>query len=526
MKLRSHAVYWAIGIVLLTCVPYIVGVTLTPAGGQFMGLTHNIDDGAVYLSWIRQAAHGHFFITNMYTNEPQHPAAFNAFFLVMGLFGHVTGLSAIWVYHIFRIGLSLGFLLWLPKLTGLFLGKNGQKYAVPLIGLSAGIGWMMPGARMPTGSVDAWQPEAITFLSMYLNPLFIAGLWLMCASIYSLNLAERTGRFRFAALAGLTLLVLGNVHTYDVLTVGVTWAVYLLTRCILKKRVNWRLVGLSGAAAAIALPSVIYQAHVYAIDPIFHARANTPTPSAPVWSVLSGYGFLAALALTAAVVLSHPGLRAKASYSTDAAKRMLMPGIWALVNLLIPYLPVAQQRKLLMGVHIPICMLACAAIAVLIRLVPARSRILAYVVGLLLISLSNIGFLAKDTALLAHNRTVTVFAPYVGKETVQVCNYLSTKANPSDSVFADPFLSLWLPALAGVRVYYGHWSETPQYESRLGEWFKYYGRMMVPFEREAILNKSRSSIFVGLEKDVLLDSEAAGGAKPRKIGSYAVFRLR
>jgi hypothetical protein len=526
MKSRLQAVYWAVGIVLLTCVPYIVGLLLTPPGGRFMGLTHNIDDGAVYLSWIRQAAHGHFFITNLYTNEHQPHAAFNLLFLLMGLFGRIPGLSGIWVYHIFRIALSVGFLLWVPTLARLYLDEDAQKYALPLVGLSAGIGWLMPGARMPIGPVDTWQPEAITFLSMYLNPLFVAGLWLTCAAIYFLTRAEQTGRFRFAVSAGLILLVLGNVHTYDVLTVGVTWVGYVVITALLQKRVNWRLVMLSVIAAAIALPSVIYQAHVYAIDPVYRARANTPTPSAPIWSELSGYGFVAALALATAIMFLHPRIRARMSVTAESAKLLLLPGIWAVVNLLSPYLPIAQQRKLLMGAHIPLCILACAAIAVFIRRAPEPRRALVYMVGLLILSLSNIGFLAKDTALLTHNRTVTLFPPYVRGDMIRVCDYIGATAKPNDSVFADPFLSLWLPAMAGVPVYYGHWSETPHYSDRLRLSLDYFASSAGLSERRAILRKSRCDILVGLAEDTPLDSYVTGDKTPRKIGSYAVFRLR
>ena len=50
-----------------------------------------------------------------------------------------------------------------------------------VICFSAGLGWI-PGL-WETGSlggpVDKWQPEAITFLSLYIFPLFIVSLLLM-----------------------------------------------------------------------------------------------------------------------------------------------------------------------------------------------------------------------------------------------------------------------------------------------------------------------------------------------------------
>jgi hypothetical protein len=169
---------------------------------------------------------------------------------------------------------------------------RARRFLVPLVGLSSGIGWLFGAAKAPAGPVDMWQPEAITFLSIYLNPLFCAGLILMIASLYFLVLAERTGGLRYAIYAGSLLLALGNVHTYDVITVGCVWAAYVLVRTGLDRRVPVRLILLSLIAAGMALPSVGYQFYVYKIDPVYSARVNSPTPSPALWAYLSGYGLI------------------------------------------------------------------------------------------------------------------------------------------------------------------------------------------------------------------------------------------
>lgn len=278
-------ILWAVALVALSCVPYIVGMLLTPGGYQFLGLTHNIDDGAVYLSWMRQAADGHFFIRNLFTNEPQAGGQFNILFLMMGLFARVSHIPLIWVFHIFRVGLGVVLIFAVWQFSKLFLEDARQRrLLIPLVGLSSGFGWLIPGTKMPTGSVDVWQPEAITFLSMYLNPLFLAGLVLMIGAFYWLIVAQRTGRMKSAVCAGLHLLVLGNVHTYDVITVGCVWAVYMVAVSIIERKVAWRAIILSAIAAAIAVPSIAYQFHLYQVDEVFKARANSPTPSPAMWA--------------------------------------------------------------------------------------------------------------------------------------------------------------------------------------------------------------------------------------------------
>ena len=221
---RNWVLIWAAVIVLLSSVPYLYGLANTPPGWHFVGLTHNIDDGAVYLSWMRQAADGGFFIRNLYTTEPQLAIQFNLLFLIMGWFAAITRLPLIWVFHIFRAGLGICLIWAIWRFAKLFMDDpNERRILIPLVGLSAGVGWLIPGNGPPTGPVDTWQPEAITFLSIYLNPLFLAGLILMIGAFYWLVLAHRTGCPACAALAGASLLLLGNIHTYDVFTVACVW---------------------------------------------------------------------------------------------------------------------------------------------------------------------------------------------------------------------------------------------------------------------------------------------------------------
>ena len=119
-----------------------------------------------------------------------------------------------------------------------------------------------------------------------------------------------------------------------------------------------------------------------------------------------------------------------------------------------------------------------------------------------------------------------MFAPYIAEDTIEVCDYIASKTGTDDSVFADPQMSLWLPPIAGTRVYYGHWSETPDYGRRLRQWFTYTDSSTEQPERESILRDSRCSTFVGMRDDLERDAESTGDRKPHIIGSYAVFRIQ
>lgn len=518
---------WALAIVLLASVPYIHGAAITPAGYHFVGLTQNVEDGAVYLSWTRQAADGHFYIRNLFTNDPQPKAAFNLLFLVMGCVARLTHLSCIAVYHLFRVLLGIGLLFAVYRFSMLFVSdRRARLLLIPLVGLSSGIGWLIPNVQFPTGSVDVWQPEAITFLSIYLNPLFLAGLLLMLGSLYYLILMERTGRARYAVFAGLLVLLLGNIHSYDVLTVGCVWLAYTACRAIIDRKPRWRAMALSLLAAIIALPSLAYQFHVYQIDAVYRERANTAVASPPITSFLTGFGLVLIAAIVGAAILFAE--YKKTSRDDDAPRYpFLLPVVWSVVGFAIPYIPIAQQRKLIMGLHIPLCILAAVAIARLgARWKPIFSAGLLCALMLALFQ-TNSKFLQTDIGLLSEGKTVTITVPYLTTDQLKAMDYVGAHASPDQSTLANPQFAIFLPGYADRPVYCGHWSETPEYRRKLNMFLSLVSPVVpIPTKRSILLETgSDYAVFESSwELNGLGDPSKLGLVECAHFGDVHVFR--
>lgn len=530
---RKWVLAWGAGIALVTSVPYIWGMLITPPDHQFLGLTHNIDDGAVYLSWMRQAADGHFFIRNLFTNDPHPAKAFNVLFLLMGLIARVTHLPLIWVFHLFRVGLGIVLIYVIQGFARLFIDKpEHRRILAPLVGFSAGIGWLVPGARPPTGPVDVWQPEAITFLSIYLNPLFLAGQILMLGAFGLLEAARRSGRVRDAVYAGLCLLALGNIHTYDVVTVACVWTALLLAYGVGARRLAYRTLALSLLAAVIAVPSVAYQAYLLLIDPLYHARAATPTPSPALWAYFAGYGLVLLGAMVGAG-LHVKALRAQARASSSHTFRSpLLLFVWSVVGFIVPYIPVAQQRKLVMGLHIPLCILCAAAVSHLLERVPSAARRAAAITCVALAAISSVKFMAEDMRMLSEGATAPGFSPFISRGELSALRRIREIAGPRDSVLAPPGFALFTPAFAGVAVYYGHWSETPNYGERLREWLLIDDSNAPIAVREAVLLAAGATYLVRYaqegESDPIAESQAlapgfaTGGPSGSRIEVYRI----
>lgn len=523
---RRSVLVWAIGIVLLASIPYMVGLSIAPQGYHFLGLTQNIDDGAVYLSWTRQAADGNIFIRNLFTNEPQPLGQINLLFLIMGNIARFSHLSCITVYHLFRVvlGFALIFAIW--KFSVLFIGERRERLLlIPLVGLSSGIGWLIPNVQSPVGSVDVWQPEAITFLSIYLNPLFLCALLLMLGSFYYLILAERAGRARFAVLAGIFLLLLGNIHSYDVLTIACVWLAYVLVSAIIDRRIQWRVVGLSALAAAIGALSILYQIHIYLADPVFRARANTQISSPVVTSFFTGYGLVLLAAIAGIVLLT----RCRRKSDSDKAEKSvwLFVIVWAVVGFMVPYIPIMQQRKLIMGVHIPLCILAAVALSrVFAKLKPIYA--LGLGVGLFAIVFqSNSAFMRLDIQLMAVGKTVTWCSPFISNNSLKAIEHLRAISLPESTIMADPQISLFVPGFAGRQVYYGHWSETPEYNKKAAFWAVLMNGSTPPSIKGTILRDIGCDfiVFQAGEDANIGDLSAVGLQKTAQFGETIVCKV-
>lgn len=454
--------FWTVLIVLIASAPYLVAISAEPPGAHFSGYVLNVDDDCVYGSWIRQIADGNWLIRNQFTTEPQRALQFNVFFLLLGLVARVGHLSPAAVFHIARILLGVALLLVVWKFSERFLKDREERLLViPIVGLSAGLGWIVPFMPGFQGPVDQWQTEAITFLSLYGNPLFLVGLILMIRAIHFLFKMEESGSWRDAGMAGLMLLLLGNIHTYDVLTVGAVWTAYLVVEAVCQRRIAWRSIGMSAAAAAISLPALGYQYYLYSHESVFRTRVGTPTLSPAFWAYLAGYGFVLILAAFGAW------------FALKERRQALILVVWSVVGFLMPYAPIAQQRKLVMGLHIPLAILATVAVAMIARRSGPKWGGIAAIVLVTAMIPSNLTFMARDIEFIGESRLAPYPGVYIPDSELRAMQWLRDHTKRANTVLAFPETARFVPSIAGNQVYYGHWSETPDYRGKIREWAQF-----------------------------------------------------
>jgi hypothetical protein len=488
---RGFYVFLGAVALLLSSFPYLYGYLKTPPGHVYTGLTSNIDDCMVYLSWMNEYASGRFTHRNLFSTEQSPALLFYAWFGILGILGKLFGTA--FAFHLGRVLGGAG-LLWAARwLIQLTLSKQrARKLAFALLCFASGLGWVFGGFDPAKGfyqqPIDTFSPEAITFLSLGYSPLFAPMTALMVVFVASFLNAERTGRRKDLWPACVAGAVLGNSHTYDVVPLLLAtgaWAV--LNR---PGRAAWLRLGL---VASCTLPTALYNLVASRIDPLFKARiwANEPTLTAPLWWVALGLGLPLAFAL---VALARRG---KGDFVDLPAFRLL--ACWLAAHLLCAYLPVPVQRKLLMGIHVPLCLLAGAGLSSLLGGLSKDMGRLLGPLALLLCVPGNVLSLLTDSGRLDANAGTTAARPYLTLAEKEALEWLKANATEGATLVGPdpasvkrypghfaPSLAPQVAGIAGRVVYNGHWSETFDYRRKFPTSLRFFSDQMTDKLRRSL----------------------------------------
>lgn len=519
------------------------------SGTWALGYPYNTDDHMVYAAWMRQAAEGRFLFENRFTLDPQPGLTLNVFFLLLGWLSVLVG--TLGATMIAQIGFAFSVSLLAADLIGrVYEDPTTRRIALVLALFGAGLGFLQfrnfgvalgqgdtgPFADLLKGSLpaDVWQPEAFVFSSLFSNALFGWALTLILVVIRSVALAREEKR---QVLPGfVAMLLLANTHSYDALLVGLVMVAIVVGGFVAKSMTTGWFGRGALIASGVVLPG-IWLAYVLKADPVFAARAATPTYTENFRSLLfgvlplvvlafvglfpdrqaadrtrklaglSGYGllilvlfFAAAEAPGNAFFLSAPAFAAVlvlavASAAALAEGRPVRDALvcWAFVGLIAPYFPALFQRKLAMGLSLPWAILAAVGVVMLLKPVPAQIRRFAVAVPLLILCATSAGWIVRVFELITSNVSNTTVQPVLFPPETAAMVDLLRKEGRQATVLAPPGVPLLghvsyqspsvddlnpvFVGMAGARGYAAHWSETPDYNARRVEVSTaYFGR--------------------------------------------------
>jgi hypothetical protein len=260
---------------------------------------------------------------------------------------------------------------------------------------------------------------------------------------------------------------------------------------------------------------------------VFRSRVESPVPSPALWAYLAGYGFV----LVLAAIGAWTALRER--------RGALMLVVWSVIGFALPYLPVAQQRKLVMGLHIPLAILATIAIAQITSRAGKRNVTAVAFLLVLILAPSNLLFMqdrtrmAEDIKLLKEQTTAPHVSAYLSNDELAALRWLRGHSNRDDVVLAFPDTALFTPVVAGNRVYYGHWSETPDYNEKVAEWRMFIDAATPDEWRRTFLKQAGARYIIypsqiqAIDQMQLFDLRASDYAElVFESGNMAVYRVK
>ncbi|MDQ6884376.1 MAG: hypothetical protein M3077_09120 [Candidatus Dormibacteraeota bacterium] len=452
---------FALAVVAISLLPYLLAYVKAPPGHHFAGFFFIADDATTYLAKMRQGAAGSWTWNDPYTSEAHGGVFLFSFYLFFGHLAALLHIPLIAAYHLARISGGIALVLAVDRLGRHLLEPGLRHLALTLVVLGSGLGLIAQVLGNPSvlghqlEALDLHLPELTGFYSILAIPHFAwATALIVLALVGLLRLAERPA-FGVVLVTGLTMTALTAIHPQMIPVLGLVWVAYRAVLIAWGARPHWQSLLAEAAAFAITVPLLAYNAWILYRDPTIAewARQWRHQPPGSLSLALSlGLPLIAAVIGTAVVWRRR-----------DRVLALVM--VWPPLVVALLYLPnVANiQRRLLDAIYVPLGILAAVGLRALAgRLRPARARRLERLL------LPGFCFSSAIVLAIALRFGSGAFPEaYVGNDTWQAMEWLSTHHRSDDRALSSPQAGLLMPAFAGVPVYVGHYSETLNYFDKL-----------------------------------------------------------
>jgi hypothetical protein len=459
MRIKAEERRWVIGfaivVMLITTLPYLLGYWLQGKDWIFTGFVFGVEDGNSYIAKMLSGSQGAWLFRTPYTAFPQ--SGFLAFlpYLLLGKLVAPPGAheQLVALFHLFRWAASIACILATYDFVGIFIEDvRLRRLATAVATIGGGLGWLsITGNRLP---LEMYSPESFGFLELYGLPHLALGrallLWGMV--IYLKHFQDKSKNLTVIFTCGLLWLFLGLMQP---LTVMIGWTIlgaFLIVLAVVyywrrkhAAQVDWgilkqgilRLVGLG----LISSPIVIYTAVKFLTDAflIEWARQNIIL-SPPLIDYVLAY-FL---------MIPFVVLGLKRLIKDRPVNVYLLIG-WLILFPILAYFPYNLQRRLPEGIWVVISVLGVACFSGEVTPFLEKLPIVLY-----LSFLSPIIILIGGTLGLM-NLSVPVYRPAAE---IQAFTALSDKITPGQVVLAAYDTSNALPAWVPVRTLIGHGPES------------------------------------------------------------------
>jgi len=358
---------FAIAVMLVTSVPYLIGYAVEGSDWQFTGFVFGVEDGNSYMAKMLRGAAGDWLFRTPYTAWPQGGVLAFLPYMLLGKLTAPPGqhVQLVALFQIFRIVAGIFYLLASYDFLALFIkGERWRRWGVTLVALGGGLGWLLIllGKSSWLGSLplDIYSPETFGFLMLFGLPhLSLARalvLWGLRAYLFP---ALAPWKNRSGMFTGILWLLMGLMQPLSIVLawgiVAAHWGVLLLQRLW----DHWKTKDADWAGwrpwlhkwlwiVAITAPLVIYTVWAFSADPVLKQwTAQNLILSPHPLHYLAAYGLMIPFAVAGGIHLLK-----------DKVDAHWLPIAWSLALPMFVYAPYPLQRRLAEGYWVALVVLA------------------------------------------------------------------------------------------------------------------------------------------------------------------------
>jgi hypothetical protein len=458
---RKYTLIALIGVIVcvLTFGLAILAVKTVSQEYVFGGFLFNPIDGATYLAKMFQGWQGSWKFYLPYTSDPGQGAYLNMLYILLGHLARVLHLPLIGTLYAARLAAVVAMLFSLNNfLEKSLIDPDWHVPAFVLAALASGMGWL----AIPFGEItsDLWVAEMYPFLSAYATPHFSLGLAFLLWIIAPESNAEAESRrlpwlYALAAFALAVVSPFGIAIAFVVLGSRLAWKLWPFSPAIVRSLLQSRLLLVLVAGG----PILLYDFWIIRVDPVLAGwNSQNITTSPALWDL--------ALSLSPFIWLAIPGAICTVKRRDKSAMTLVF---WAVLGLLLVYLPFSLQRRFLMGLFVPVVALAIIGLDWLLS--GSKSRLKMFVVVVF-----GLTFPTNLVVLLTGLHGIQTQDPIIFLTKAEVAAFQWLRSNtPEDAlILAAPQTGLWIPAHTGQRVIYGHPFESLRAEETEKEVSSFY----------------------------------------------------
>ena len=506
----SRRRWFILALILLAFIglPYLFAALVGGKDYVFNGFLMNYGDNNSYLAKMYEGWNGSWRFTLPYTADPGQGGYIFMFYLFLGHLAHWLGLPLEIMFNLVRILGAMLMLAALVRFMTVFLGKQGSRVwtAVLWAIFGSGLGWLVVMTGYMTA--DTWVVDGFPFLSAFTNPHFSIGIALM---LWIFSRVDAPPTLRNGLLDFVTALAMGIMAPFSVVVTlaalggDALWR-WRLWRTGYWRRLGWvRLlwIGLGGG------PMLLYQVWLTKVDPVLAAwNAQNITPSPPPWDLLAAFspplllavvgGWMVVKATRRVSPPAEPAPDSEISAADSSARewpegaRLLV--VWAVLGILLLYVPFPLQRRFILGLYIPLVGLAVLALdRVTWRPGLVRAALFGISLPPNLIVLTIMIFSALN-----HNPIL-----YMTHDEASAMAWIRANTPTHALILAAPDTGTLIPAKTGRRVIYGHVYETANAAQEMQTVEDYFSGKMDPAQAQALLTTRQVDlVFCGPREQV------------------------